>query len=176
MSRAFRRAVHDGSDREARTDMAVAATFAGLGFGNAGVHIPHANAYPIAGRVKTFRPKDYDVDEAMVPHGMSVSLTAPEAFRYTFQASPERHIRAAQLLAPDADRPSRDEDFLPEVLTRLMADIEIPNGIGAVGFVDADIDDLVEGSLKQQRLLATSPRPVVAEDLAAIFRRSLELW
>jgi hydroxyacid-oxoacid transhydrogenase len=176
MSRAFSRAVHDGSDREARTDMAFAATFAGLGFGNAGVHIPHANAYPIAGRVKTFRPRDYDVDEAMVPHGMSVSLTAPEAFRFTFMASPERHVRAAQLLAPDADRPSRDEDFLPLVLTRLMNDIEMPNGIGAVGYGEGDIDDLVDGSLKQQRLLATSPRPVTADDLAGIFRRSIELW
>ena len=176
MSRAFRRAVRDGSDRQARTDMAVAATFAGLGFGNAGVHIPHANAYPIAGRVRTFRPKDYDVDEAMVPHGMSVSLTAPEAFRFTFAASPERHLRAARLLAPDADPPTRDEDFLPSVLTQLMSDIEIPNGIGAVGFGEADVDDLVDGALKQQRLLATSPRPVEADDLAGIFRRSIELW
>ena len=74
--------------------MALAATFAGLGFGNAGVHIPHANAYPIAGRVKDFHPEGYPDDEPMVPHGMAVSLTAPEAFRWTFEASPERHLRA----------------------------------------------------------------------------------
>ena len=98
---AFRRAVHHGDDREARQQMALAATFAGLGFGNAGVHIPHANAYPIAGRVKDFRPEGYPGDEPMVPHGMAVSLTAPEAFRWTFEASPERHLRAAALLAPD---------------------------------------------------------------------------
>ena len=47
----------DGSDIEAREQMAMAATFAGLGFGNAGVHIPHANAYPIAGRVRDFRAR-----------------------------------------------------------------------------------------------------------------------
>ena len=68
-------------------DMALAATFAGMGFGNAGVHIPHANAYPIAGRVNDYRPAGYPSDEAMVPHGMSVSLTAPEAFRFTFDAN-----------------------------------------------------------------------------------------
>ena len=84
----------------------MAATFAGLGFGNAGVHIPHANAYPIAGRVKDFHPEGYPADEPMVPHGMAVALTAPEAFRFTFDASPERHLRAAQLLAPGR-RPSR---------------------------------------------------------------------
>ena len=176
LARSFRTAVRDGSDRQARHDMALAATVAGMGFGNAGVHIPHANGYPIAGRVKDFRPKDYAVDEPMVPHGMSVSLTAPEAFRFTFDASPERHLRAAQLLEPDADRPRDDADLLPGVLTRLMNDIGIPNGIGAVGYGESEVDDLVEGSLKQQRLLTTSPRPVDADALAGIFRRSVELW
>ena len=53
----FRRAVRHGDDEQARGDMALAATFAGMGFGNAGVHIPHANAYPIAGQVKDFHPR-----------------------------------------------------------------------------------------------------------------------
>ena len=126
----FRRAVRHGDDAQARADMAMAATFAGMGFGNAGVHIPHANAYPIAGQVKDFHPKDYPADEPMVPHGMSVALTAPEAFRFTFEASPERHVRAAQLLAPNAGVPDDAAEFLPTVLADLMRDIDIPNGIG----------------------------------------------
>ena len=98
---AFRTAVRDGSRRRvAREQMAMAATFAGLGFGNAGVHIPHANAYPIAGRVRDYRPAGYPADEPIVPHGMAVSLTAPEAFRFTFEAAPERHLHAARLLDP----------------------------------------------------------------------------
>ena len=83
---------------EAREQMALAATFAGLGFGNAGVHIPHANAYPIAGRVRDYRPEGYPQDEPIVPHGMAVSLTAPAAFALTFEAAPERHLRARELL------------------------------------------------------------------------------
>ena len=172
----FRTAVRNGDDAQARADMAIAATFAGMGFGNAGVHIPHANAYPIAGQVKDFHPKDYPADEAMVPHGMSVALTAPEAFRFTFDASPERHVRAAELLAPGADRPSDLVEFLPTVLADLMRDIDIPNGVGAVGFGEADIPDLVEGTMKQQRLLATCPKEVTEDDIAGIFRRSLSLW
>ena len=172
----FRTAVHHGDDARARADMALAATFAGMGFGNAGVHIPHANAYPIAGRVRGFHPKDYPDHEPMVPHGMSVSLTAPEAFRFTFDACPDRHIRAAELLAPEADRPADPARFLPSVLIALMRDIDIPNGIGAVGYRASDIGDLVEGTMKQQRLLATSPRPVTDDDVAGIFTRSLELW
>ena len=83
----------------------------GMGFGNAGVHIPHANAYPIAGRVRDFRPRTTRGDEPLVPHGMAVALTAPEAFRFTFEASPERHLRAAPAARPGADggaaRPGR---------------------------------------------------------------------
>ncbi len=172
----FRQAVHHGDDRAARHDMALAATFAGMGFGNAGVHIPHANGYPIAGRVKDFQPADYPAGEPMVPHGMSVSLTAPAAFRFTFEASPERHLRAATLLDPDVSTSGGTADTLPGVIRALMRDIGIPNGIGAVGYDEGDIDDLVEGTMKQQRLLATCPREVTADDVAGIFRDSLELW
>jgi hydroxyacid-oxoacid transhydrogenase len=175
MSTSFRRAVTDGGDREARGRMALAATFAGLGFGNAGVHIPHANAYPIAGQVQDFRPADYPAGEAMVPHGMAVSLTAPEAFRFTFDAAPERHLRAARLLAPGV-KLAEDSSALPGVLVALMRDIGIPAGVAAVGFGEADVDELVAGALKQQRLLATAPREVNADDLGGIFRRSMSLW
>ncbi|OMQ16375.1 alcohol dehydrogenase [Modestobacter sp. VKM Ac-2676] len=172
----FRAAVRDGGNTRARSDMAMAATFAGMGFGNAGVHIPHANAYPIAGQVTDFHPKDYPSEEPMVPHGMSVSLTAPEAFRFTFAASPERHLRAARLLAPDADAPADPAELLPTVLAELMRDIDIPNGVAAVGFGEGDIPDLVAGTMKQQRLLATSPREVTEDDIAGIFSRSMSLW
>jgi hydroxyacid-oxoacid transhydrogenase len=172
----FRRAVQQGEDLAARREMALAATFAGLGFGNAGVHLPHANAYPIAGQVRDFHPTGYPDGEAMVPHGMSVSLTAPECFRFTFEANPQRHLHAARLLEPGAETPADPADLLPAVLVRLMRDIGIPDGVGAVGFSESDIGDLVAGALKQQRLLDTAPRDVGADDLAGIFRRSLTLY
>jgi alcohol dehydrogenase class IV len=176
LATSFRRAAADGDDLDARRDMALAATFAGLGFGNAGVHIPHANAYPIAGQVRDFHPEGYPGDEAMVPHGMAVSLTAPEAFRFTFGSAPERHLRAARLLDPAAATPADPAAVLPDVLIRLMRDIGIPDGVAAVGFGPGDVDDLVAGALKQQRLLAIAPRPVGADDLADIFGRSMTLW
>jgi hydroxyacid-oxoacid transhydrogenase len=180
IARSFRDAVHRGADGadavRARTDMMMAATFAGMGFGNSGVHIPHANGYPIAGRVRDYRPAGYPQDEPMVPHGQSVSLTAPEAFRFTFEARPERHVRAAELLAPDLERPNDDAEYLPAALTQLMRDIGIPNGIGGVGYDEGDVPDLVEGTMKQQRLLATAPRPVAEDDAAAILSRSLSNW
>lgn len=158
----FRRAVADGDDLAAREQMAMAATFAGLGFGNAGVHIPHANAYPIAGRAAE-----------LVPHGTAVSMTAPAAFRFTFDADPDRHVRAARLLDPSV---AAGPEALPTALTALMRDIGMPNGLAAVGFAEADVDALVAGAVQQQRLLATAPKSPTDEDLASVFRGSMEHW
>lgn len=176
LATSFRAAVGDGSDVAAREQMALAATFAGMGFGNAGVHVPHANAYPIAGRVRDYRPEGYPQDEAIVPHGMAVSLTAPEAFRFTYDAAPERHLAAARLLDPTVSSSASGPDVLADVLATLMRDIGIPNGLAEVGFGDGDVDGLVDGALQQQRLLATAPKDVTGEDLAGVFRASMEHW
>src|SRR5262249_40864736 len=100
---------------------------------------------------------------------------APEAFGFTFPACPDRHIAAADMLSQAAS-PAGHPDRLPAVLTDLMRDIGIPNGISAVGYNESDIDMLVVGTMRQQRLLATAPRPPAEEDIAAILRRSLVLW
>ncbi|HSK91458.1 MAG TPA: hydroxyacid-oxoacid transhydrogenase [Euzebyales bacterium] len=175
LARSFRAAYRDGEDLDARMDMAMAATFAGMGFGNAGVHIPHANAYPIAGRVKDFHPRDYPEDEPMIPHGMSVVLTAPEAFRFTYGARPERHQFVAELLATGPDV-GQGPEALPTALMGLMRDLDMPNGLAGVGYDKGDIPGLVEGTMKQQRLLTIAPREVTEDDVAGIFERSLELW
>ena len=176
----FRAAVRDGDDATARDRMALAATFAGLGFGNAGVHVPHACAYPVAGRVRDYRPAGYPQDEPLVPHGMAVVMTAPAAFGLTFHASPERHLRAAALLSDGLADPSSPADAgptaLPEVLRRLMRDVGMPSGLAELGYDAGDVDGLVEGALQQQRLLATAPVDVTADDLAGVFRASLEHW
>ena len=94
----LRRAVMNGRDRRARHQMALASTSAGTGFGNAGTHLPHANAYPIAGAVKDYRAAGYP-EMPMVPHGQAVSVTAPQVFRWTYPGDPQRHLRAAELLS-----------------------------------------------------------------------------
>jgi hydroxyacid-oxoacid transhydrogenase len=176
VAKSFRRCVHEGDDVDARSDMMLAATFAGMGFGNAGVHIPHANAYPIAGMVRDYVPAGYPPDEAIVPHGQAVSLTAPEAFRFCFDSAPQRHLRAAELLAPGRDADEEPRERLPRVLVDLMRDIGIPNGIGGVGYTEADVPDLVPGTMKQQRLLSTCPRTPTEEEIAGILTNSVQNW
>jgi hydroxyacid-oxoacid transhydrogenase len=173
----LRRAVLVGDDLEARTAMALAATFAGMGFGNAGVHLPHACAYPIAGMVRDYHPDGYPGSAPLVPHGQSVSVTAPACFRFTFPADPERHLRAAELLGAREGSAGDDRrELLPRELIRLLRDLGIPNGIGALGYGEGDVDELVAGTLKQERLLVIAPRDATADDLAGIFRSSLRNW
>jgi alcohol dehydrogenase class IV len=62
------------------------------------------------------------------------------------------------------------------VLVDLMRDIGIPDGIGAVGYSESDVPDLVDGAMKQQRLLATAPKEVTEDDLAGVLTRSIDLW
>ena len=147
-------------DAEARGWMMLAASLAGIGFGAAGVHIPHACAYPIAGL------------RSGIPHGRSVIVTAPAAFRLTFAAAPERHIRVAELLA-GRPLPDADEDTLPALLLGLMRDLGVATSLGELGYGEGDIDALVEGALKQQRLLAVAPLEVGGGELRSVLRASL---
>jgi alcohol dehydrogenase class IV len=157
-------------DEDARGWMMLAASLAGIGFGAAGVHIPHACAYPIAGLKHSYQPAGYPDDHRFVPHGQSVIVTAPAAFRFTYDADPERHHRVAALLSGE---PVGGPDALPDVLRALMRDVGAPAGIGELGYEEDDIAALVEGALKQQRLLVISPREAGPNELAAILRASL---
>jgi alcohol dehydrogenase class IV len=173
--RYLRRAVADGDDLEARGFMMLAATMAGVGFGSAGVHIPHSCAYPIASVKHEYQPPGYPDDHPFVPHGNSVIVTAPAAFRFTYEAMPERHHRVAGLLAgaPPSDP---GPDTLPEVLRRLMKDVGAPRGVAELGYTEDDVPALVQGALKQERLLAVAPREVGAEDLRHIIGASMTNW
>jgi alcohol dehydrogenase class IV len=173
--RYLRRAVRDGDDLEARGYMMLAASMAGVGFGSAGVHIPHACSYPIAALKHEFQPAGYPVDHPLTPHGFSVIVTSPAAFRFTYRTDPEKHRRAAELLS---GRPiaSADENTLPDVLIELMRDIGAPSGVREIGYDERDLDELVEGAMKQQRLLVVAPAEVGPGDLRSIIGDSMENW
>jgi len=173
--RHLRRAVQDPDDLEARGAMMLAATMAGIGFGSAGVHIPHAIAYPVAGLRHEYEAPGYDSDHPFVPHGHSVIVSAPAAFRFTHEAMPERHHHVAELLTGER-LPDAGPDTLPAVLRDLMRDLGAPTGIAAFGYAEDDVPAIVQGALKQQRLLVIAPREPGEQDLHHIVTASMRNW
>jgi hydroxyacid-oxoacid transhydrogenase len=177
-SKYLRRAVADAGDDEARANMMLAAAYAGVGFGNAGVHLPHGMSYPVSGLVRDYRAPGYEVDHAMVPHGVSVILNAPAVFRYTASAAPERHLRAAEALGADIGRAKLEDagEILAERIIRMMQDLGMPNGLRALGYTSADVPALVEGTMPQHRVTKLSPRPAGPEELARMFEHGMRIW
>jgi len=172
------RAIEDPSDEEARGQMLLAASFAGIGFGNAGVHLPHGMSYPVSGMVRNYVPKGYPAGHPIVPHGMAVALHAPAVFRFTAPANPELHLYVAGLMGADTSGvpPAKAGDLLAGTIADVMRRVGMPNGLAAIGFGPGDVDKLVAGTLPQHRVTKLSPRPVDAEVLKQLFVDSMTCW
>ena len=172
------RAIQDPDDGEARSQMLLAAAYAGIGFGNAGVHLPHGMSYPVSGMVRSYNPAGYPADHPIIPHGMSVILNAPAVFRFTAPANPQRHLLGAQLMGVDISAVAEADAgaVLASAIIALMQQTGVPNGLGAIGFTKADIPKLVEGTLPQHRVTKLSPRPATAADLQTLFEDALRYW
>ena len=171
------RAFESADDIEARSQMMLAATFAGVGFGNAGCHLPHGMSYPISGMVREFVPDGYPGDAPLIPHGMSVIMSAPAVFRFTAPTNPERHLDAARLMGSDVSGAGLEDagDLLADAIIKLIKQINVPNGLSAIGYSESDIGKLVEGALPQHRVIKLSPRPVESDDLHTLFSDSMTL-
>jgi hydroxyacid-oxoacid transhydrogenase len=174
----FVRAVNDANDREARESLSWGATLAGIAFGNAGVHLPHAMSYAVAGLVRDYKCPGYPQHEAMVPHGISVIVNAPSVFRATASTSPERHIDAAAALGADVRGvgPGDAGACLAGRVVELMRAAGVPNGVGGVGYGEGDLDALTRGAVLQKRLVDYAPMPIDDAAMRSLFRGAIAYW
>ncbi|KIW04238.1 uncharacterized protein PV09_04544 [Verruconis gallopava] len=177
------RAVRDPDDFEAQSQMLLAATLAGVGFGNAGVHLCHGMSYPISGQNPGYKHPGYEVPTDIIPHGVSVAVTAPAVFKFTGASNPERHLAAAEAFGVDVSNVKKES--AGEVLSEALAEFLIklgdqPRGLKALGFTHDHIDDLVEGTLPQKRVLMLAPAldetnvEVEREQLRGLFEEAME--
>ncbi|ODQ66154.1 Dehydroquinate synthase-like protein [Nadsonia fulvescens var. elongata DSM 6958] len=180
------RAVADATDKVARENMLLAATLAGVGFGNAGVHLCHGLSYAISGLNKTYKHNGYEVDHNIVPHGVSVAITAPSVFKYTASSNPERHLQCAAAFGIDTSNVKRES--AGEVLSEALKDFLYvklgkeaqPRGISHLGYTKADLNNLVLGALPQTRVLTLAPginimdNQQVGEELHTILEDSMK--
>ncbi|KAL4241210.1 iron-containing alcohol dehydrogenase family protein [Abortiporus biennis] len=185
------RVAKNTDDHHAMSQMLLASSFAGIGFGNAGVHLCHGISYPISGLNKVgpkWQHPGYKVDHPIIPHGVTVALSAPAVFQFTAPSSPDRHREALAIFngtttsdpsitsIPDSEIGAH----LYEAIARFLDVLGVPRGLKAVGYTAADVPRLVEGTLPQRRVLDLAPGigDVVGEDgreaLTKIIERSLE--
>jgi hydroxyacid-oxoacid transhydrogenase len=164
-------AVVDASDHDAREQVMWAATLAGIAFGNAGVHVPHAMAYAVAGQVRDFFVDGYPREAPLVPHGYAVAVNAPTVFAALAATDPDRHLEAARLLGADIRGASSDDagPIIGDTVAALMRAIGAPPGLASVGYRADDVAALVAATVPQRRLLDNAPLPVTAEHLASWF-------
>ncbi len=172
------RAANDASDTEARHSMMLAATLAGVAFGNSGVHLPHAMSYSVAGMVRDYHAKGYPQDLAMVPHGISVIVNAPAAFAFTSSTFANRHLEGVRLLGGLVENKDLCDagDILAELLISMMKATGMPNGLSDIGYSNDDIDGLCRGAYKQKRLLNNMPCAIDEQGLSSIYENAIRYW
>ncbi|KAJ3063066.1 Hydroxyacid-oxoacid transhydrogenase, mitochondrial [Podochytrium sp. JEL0797] len=166
----------------AQEEMILAATFAGIGFGNAGVHLCHGMSYPISGLNKTYLHPGYagvaGVGKKLIPHGISVAVTAPAVFEWTAPACPERHLEVAALFGVDISRVKRADagKALSDAIRAFLHQLDVPNGIAALGFEKGQVGDLVVGTLPQHRVTKLAPSEATQEVLERLFEKSFTIY
>ena len=170
-------AVNDPTDENFEALM-FAGMLAGIGFGNAGCHLPHGMSYAVAGLVRDYTAKGWPSNHPLVPHGISVIVNAPAVFRFTGDACPERHLQGAEAMGADISgaKPEDAGNLLADRIIDMMKATGIPNGLNGVGYSEEDLDKLVDKAWPQQRLLVNAPKKVTKDDLRGIFVDAMRYW
>ncbi|MCR6631928.1 MAG: iron-containing alcohol dehydrogenase [Magnetospirillum sp.] len=158
-------------DPAALEQLAFAGLLAGVGFGNAGCHLPHAMSYPVAALVRDWRPEGWVTDGPMVPHGIAVAVNAPSALRWAGRAQPGRFAPVAAALG--ARETADPGDAVADALLGLMTRTGLPVNLARMGFTSADIPTLAEGAARQRRLTDNAPLPPAISDFEAMYREAL---
>jgi alcohol dehydrogenase class IV len=155
LGRNIERAVHRGSDLEARSAMLLGSMLAGQAFANSPVAAVHALAYPIGGHFG-------------VPHGLSNALVLPHVLRFNAGACEEAYAELAPYAFPELERSATAIAFV-EALASLCMKLGLPPRLRDVGIPREAVPMMAEDAMKQTRLLVNNPRPLTVDDARAIY-------
>lgn len=155
---ALRRVFHDGADREARRDMALASLFGGLALANAGLGVVHGFAAPLGG---SWKAPHGALCAALLPHGMAANVAALRA-RAPQHPALQRYAAIARLLTGQ-NTASAEEGI--DWVRALCAELDIP-ALRSWGVSEADLPGIVEKAARASSMQA-NPLPLTSEELLA---------
>ncbi|MBA2875974.1 iron-containing alcohol dehydrogenase [Thermaerobacillus caldiproteolyticus] len=163
IARSLRKAVENGNDKQARIDMSNGSYLAGLAFFNAGVAGVHALAYPLGGQFH-------------IPHGESNAVLLPYVMGYIRKSCAKRMADILNALGGNSSYLSEEEDSYRcvEELERIVRDVGIPRTLGGFHIPETALERLTQDAVKQKRLLARSPLPLLEDDIRAIYRAAFD--
>ena len=147
---------------EARYNMSLGATVAGLAFGSGGVGAVHALAYVLD-------------TEWHMSHGRTNAIMLPYVVDYNKIGNPAKYARIAQTMGENTAGLTdyQAAERLVIRLHQLLADVGIPDKLGAYGITADDLPKLVAGGMMQSRLFAVNPRDLTEKDVEQIYRNAL---
>ncbi|QSB09913.1 iron-containing alcohol dehydrogenase [Lysinibacillus fusiformis] len=161
ISQSIRTAVHNGQDKQARTDMSYGSYLAGLAFFNAGVAGVHALAYPLGGQFH-------------IAHGDSNAVLLPYVMGYIRQSCEKRMKDILDAMGISSSYLSQEEASYKcvDALQQLVQDVKIPSTLQGFNIPVSALEQLTEDATKQTRILARSPMPLEREDIYQIYQAS----
>ncbi|GBO84876.1 4-hydroxybutyrate dehydrogenase [Marinobacter adhaerens] len=148
------RAVKDGTDMEARSEMMIAALEGALAF-QKGLGGVHSMSHALGG-----------LKELKLHHGTLNAVLLPPVLRFNQSHCGDKfdHLKAAMGLPGDADLPAEFE--------RLNAELGMPKNLRAMGVPDEVLEDMAQFS-EEDHSTATNPRPASAEDFLTMLRETM---
>ncbi len=163
ISQSIRTAVHNGQDKQARTDMSYGSYLAGLAFFNAGVAGVHALAYPLGGQFH-------------IAHGDSNAVLLPYVMGYIRQSCEKRMKDILDAMGISSSYLSQEEASYKcvDALQQLVQDVKIPSTLQGFNIPASALEQLTEDATKQTRILARSPMPLEREDIYQIYQAAFD--
>ena len=161
--RSIRRVVKDGTNIDARMEMALACTLGGWALTMAGVTIPHALGQPLSAF-------------ADAPHGGTLAACIPVVIEWTVPYAQEKFAKVATLFDPEVAKLSQEEQAaaLPKLIRELYKDIDVNVSFSSYGLKEEDVSeyvDLAYTAFKQD--IDNHPKPATREDIEDLVRRCM---
>ena len=158
----LRAAVANGSDMEARSNMAVASSIASVAFMNGGLGVVHGIAQSMGG-------------VAHVAHGVANALILPYAMERNVVGNLDKFKEIAVALGENVDGLTLREaaDKAPAAVFRLAQDVRVPLKLKEVGVTKEDFPEIIKGTMAY-RLLAVNPCRLQENDILGILENAYE--